>query len=277
MVFFDAPASWPRAKALLDEAEDELGGAFENRTHLNGFFNGIITPASNAWAYAPSGKASTSATRGLLFELEFGVPNTVKVTIPGDQNTAAGMHATVDARVFRQLSGRADLSSLAGYIRETTFIAVVRNPVTRIWSAFRYLCQSNELAREQFAADRIRLTAITGFDWTRDTGTRAGFEKFLDYIAVTLERDTGQLPNRHWRPQWMNVRPDLFLPDILGRTEAMGEFARALSERFGKDLPETVPRLNEGPPAEMPSWMEEPSVMGRVRTVFERDFEAFGY
>lgn len=279
-IFFDAPAPHPRVRKLMDAAHDELGSAFGSRLAMETFFTYVLTPRSNRWAFFSSGKTGTTSAIAMLFELEFGVPLTARADNDTDMNRDAALHRTLDAHVFRPLHQRGDIDSMQGYLRNTLCIATVRHPTDRAWSAFRYLCRSQELAHPQFSSERIRLCAATGFDWSRDAGTEDGFLRFLDYVALGLAQEDVRRVNNHWRPQVADVRPDLFPIAILGRAEDMGGFAAALHQALGTPgRPLRAPRLNsaDGAPASRPDWMARPAVRQRLEQIYAADYAAFGY
>lgn len=280
-IFHDPPATWQVTKKLLDAAWAQLSGAFESRARHDAFFQYMATPRSNRWAFASSGKTGTSSALMLLFRLEFGHDNTACVDDPDDLNRNAEAHRTLAAGVFRSLHQRGDIPGLVEYLDNTLRIATVRHPTARAWSSFRYFCRSQEERHRQFAQDRIRICAVTGFDWTRDPRTRGGFERFLDYVALECAANGGRQPDNHWRPQWHDIRPAVFRPHILGRAEDPAAFRRALVEHLGYapgdpgPLPEL--RLNADGEAGLPDWIATPSVQSRLRAVYETDYQAFGY
>ncbi|MBD3765094.1 MAG: sulfotransferase family 2 domain-containing protein [Rhodobacterales bacterium] len=282
-IFHDLPANWQVTKKLLDGAWTQLAGSFESRARHDAFFAYLLTPRSNRWAFASSGRTGTSSALMLLFRLEFGCTNSAGVDDPGDLNRHAEAHRTVQAGVFRSLHQRDDIPSLTDYLDRTLRIATVRHPTTRAWSSFRYLCRSHAERHAQFSRDRIRLCATTGFDWARDPLTRGGFERFMDYIALEVAANGTLQPDNHWRPQWQDIRPAVFRPQILGRVEAPADFVLALVDHLGLAPGDPGPidelRLNAADQklADLPDWMSAPSVRDRLRTVYGGDYEAFGY
>ena len=282
-VFLSKPATWQQSKRLLDASWAAEGARFGSRERHDAFYTYLLTPRSGRWAYVSSGKTGTTSTLALLFRLEFGVENSALVADPSDMNRDAAMHRAVNAGVFRSLHARDDIDSLSGYLANTLRIATVRHPTDRAWSAFRYLCRSQDLRHMQFAAARIRLCALTGFDWDSHARTREGFERFLDFVAIELGEDSALLPDNHWRPQWLDIRPDLFRPDVLGRLEQPDALIAALVDRLGRAPGDdgAIRRgdLNGDPGAmrDRPGWMTAPSVVTRLAHVYGTDYEAFDY
>jgi hypothetical protein len=276
-IFHTPPALQPHVRKLMDAAFAEVGPAFRNRAEMEAFFRYVFTPRSNRWAFLSSGKTGTTSAIGMLFELEFGVPLTAAAGSLTDMNRDGAVHHTIEAGVFRALHQRADIDCMTTYLRSTLRIATVRHPTDRAWSAFRYLCRSQDLAHPQFAHDRIRLCATTGFDWTRHARSRDGFLLFLDYVALALSETGGMPVNNHWRPQVMDIRPDLFPPDILGRMEDPAAFAAALQARLEPSVRLAPRALNRSDDSDRPDWLSERAVRARLEQVYAADYEAFRY
>ncbi|SNT34787.1 sulfotransferase family 2 domain-containing protein [Tropicimonas sediminicola] len=276
-LFFDRPAKPAQRAHLLAASYEKIGSCFESRAAHHLFFQYIFTPKSNAWAYSPAGKTGTNSALALLFELEFGVP--LKATVSSEANLSdSALHLTMAAGVFRELLARHDIESLAGYLDKTVRIATIRNPTGRAWSSFRYLCKSNRLGSPQFVEERIRLTAATGFDWEEHPFTQDGFERFLDYVHLSVSGFAGRAPNSHWRPQWLDIRPDVYKPNVVGRLEEADKFERDLCEALGKRPKGASARLNVNDEmASLPEWIGRSEVRSRLISVYGKDYEAFGY
>lgn len=199
------------------------------------FLRSIHMPASLRWAFLNNGKSGTSSARRLLFRLEFGVPLTAEWDVPGDINSDAVVHHLQGpAGILRPALAIPEAAArLAAALRITT----VRHPLDRALSAFDYLCRSHELRHGWFAADRLRMNALVGFDWSRHPRTEQGFARFLDYVACIRAQAGAAAVDPHWRPQIENVRPALFRPDLVGRVEDMPGFFAALAARLDRPLP----------------------------------------
>ncbi|MFD0978136.1 sulfotransferase family 2 domain-containing protein [Tropicimonas aquimaris] len=276
-LFFDRPVKPANRSKLLETSYASIGRRFESRAAHDLFFQYIFTPKSNAWAYSPVGKTGTNSALALLFELEFGVP--LKTTVSSESNLSdSALHLTMFAGVFRELLARTDIISLADYLDNAIRIATVRNPTGRAWSSFRYICKSNKLGSPQFVDERIRMTAATGFDWEEHPFTQEGFERFLDYVELSVSGYAGRPPNAHWRPQWWDIRPDIYPPNVVGRLEAADKFEKDLCEALGKHPKGTGVRLNVNDEmASFPEWMTRSEVRSRLISVYGKDYEAFGY
>ena len=281
-VFFDLPR-WEGSKQRLAAAFGAMPGAFRDRATSDEFFSYMVTPRSGRWAFRPNGKAATTTALEALFFLEFGHPNTARIADPTDMNPDAAVHRMAGSGVFRHLHLRHDAEDLPGFLRATDYVATVRHPGARALSAFRYLCRSHRAAHPQFAAERFRMTALTGFDWDRHDGTEEGFRRFLDYVRLCNERQVGRPVNNHFRPQADTIRPDLFPPAVLGRVEDMPAFFRDLADRLrpGAAMPQgwADRRANRGAPAQAGdiALLRAPGVRRRIEACYAADFEAFGY
>lgn len=279
VIFPHHPADASKRDRLLAESFAQIGDRFIGRTEHDAFYGPIVTPRSNRWAFCSVGKTGTSSVLALLFHIEFGVANTVRLDDPEDLNSNSETHRAVDANVFRLLAQRSDLESLTDYLDNAVRIAMVRNPLDRVWSAFRYLCRSNDMAHPQFAADRLRMSALVGFDWQRHSYTGSGFERFLDYVRMSLQ-DPATVPrNNHWAPQWLIIRPDVFRPQVLGRLEDPATFARELSDWLGCDttLPMPAKNVGDADTTGVPEWINTPVLRDAVVACYERDYLEFGY
>ncbi|MBL4571458.1 MAG: sulfotransferase family 2 domain-containing protein [Gammaproteobacteria bacterium] len=277
-LFFDKQRSWEAAEKLLNDSFKTVGSQFESQEAHNTFFRYIFTPKSKSWAYVPCGKAGTNTVLAILFEIEFGV--SLKTTFVTPENLSSeAMHQTINAGVFRALHLRSDIDSFASYFENAIKIAMVRNPTTRAWSSFRYLCKSNDVGSPQFVKERIRLTASVRFDWERDPYTKVGFAKFLDYVELSLTNgSSGYNLDGHWRPQWYDVRPDFFRPSIVGKMEDIEEFEERLRQAFGAQPKRCRASLNANTErSSLPEWFMEPDIRQRLVVVYGRDYEEFGY
>lgn len=278
-IFTQPTTLWPEQKRLLDDSYARSREHFESRQAHDAFFSNLITPKSGRWAFVSTGKTATSSALDLLFSLEFGFPNSVSLNDPSDLNHDPQTHRCVNHGIFRVLRQRADLVSFHDYLDQTLRVATVRHPANRLWSAFRYICRSDREKHPMFLADRLKMCAVVGFDWTKHPETKDGLVRFLDYISYICEQTVGLGLNNHWQPQWMVVRPTFFRPDIVGRAEQPDQFARDLITRLDGD-PNLVPlRRNQSMAAEnqLPAFFHDPEVRCPLARIYEGDFQAFGY
>ena len=151
-----------------------------------------------------------------------------------DINTDAVSHALSRSGVFRTLPHvGSGLNVHAGAFRITT----ARHPVARALSSFNYICLTDAESSPWLVNERLRMNATVGFDWSRDRNTQGGFVKFLEHLLAN-ERQTGAvIDDPHLRPQVRNVRPDVFNPALVGRTEDLGAFYRKIAEHFDTPMP----------------------------------------
>lgn len=262
--------------AKIDADWKDHAEAGAERAQISALVHLICTPPTRRWAFLVNGKSGTSTVLDLLFRIEFGQFITTSVRDPNDLNTANSAHDLVHAGVFRLLAHQElGLSDIA----EVPRLVTVRHPSTRALSGFRYLCRSHELSHPAFRMERLRLSAETKFDWTRDCGTIRGFNLFLDWIEAGVETDWIDV-NPHWRPQSLNAFPKIYRPDVVGKREDLPAFVRALSERLAFDADELIgeiPTHNVQSGGTTDQILSDEGVARRLRTVFAADFENFGY
>lgn len=262
----------PKRNNLAERILNRFPHEFSTLEEAREFLAHIFTPASRRWAYAGNGKSGTTSTKRFLFELEFGVPLTVNLTAEHDINSDVLPHMISAAGVFRSLVLIPNpLESLQEAFRITT----ARHPVARAISSFRYLCLADEKHHTWLSQDRIRMNAMVRFDWRKDRYTLTGFRKFLEYAERT-QVVNGEISDPHWRCQVDNVRPDIFKPHLIGRTENLGNFFRQIANHFDQPLPEgwIAPHSNsQGHDRELAERLLTPDSLREIGKIFARDFE----
>lgn len=271
------PAPGP-TRAALNAAVARNPGAFRDRHDAERHFGSIRVPASFRWAFKSIDKAASSSALRFLFELEFGVPLTVEVTPPADINTDAIAHMAYDADVLRTpLEVRRGIARLEKALR----LATTRDPAARAVSGFLYICRTQDQRAMWMVQDRLRLSALTGFDWQRHPRTLNGFLRFLDYVEAAHEAHLagGRPVNTHWQAQWLLMQPAVFRPHLIGRTEAMGAFYAEVAARLDRPLPAgwSGPHTNAQRDEPATDLLESPAARERIGRIYARDFEEFGY
>lgn len=255
---------------------------FDNPAAAARYLKLIFFPPSRRWRYQLNGKSGNTFVLNLLFEIEFGGPFTCRVdpSSSGNQHPDFALFQLADAgllsNAFGAGDGMKDIEDFPGLS-----LATVRDPWTRIVSAFLYLCRSHELGDTRFLAERIRLNALCRFDWNADRNTAVGFRKFAEYIDLITREFGPDMLDAHWLPQARHIRPDLYRPDILGRTEALDAFADEVQDALGVTprIPPSRLRNNArgGPRIDTGDFTSDPRVRAIVRRVYEEDFDRFGY
>lgn len=256
-----------------------------NREHFTwpadalAFLDYIFTPADGSWAFRPNGKTGTTSTLYFLFHLTFGHPLSARFQEPTGMNEDQAAHRLAQARIFAFLDGRGDGWEPQAYLDQALKLATVRDPLARAVSGFVYLCRADEARREQFFTERARMTALTGFDWSRHPFTAEGFLRFLEYLRHDLTCHETRPVDSHFRPQVLNIRPALYAPDLIGRCEELPAFFAAIATRLERPLPKGA---LEGPPRNRaPAIEKEALIMPAARALaaelFAADYEAFGY
>lgn len=250
---------------------------FSSPRRASAWLRYTFMPADGAWVFKPNGKTGTTSTLYFLFHLTTGHPLSAGLIEPSGLNEDQAGHALAEARIFSSVLARRGVDPAAS-LAEALRITTVRHPLARAVSGFRYLCRSDALKSAQFATERLRMTALTGFDWDRDAGTAQGFLRFLEYLSIDLAHHPARPVNSHFRPQVLNILPEVFRPGLVGRCEDLPAFFRALAARLDRPVPDGA---LEGRPRN-----RQPGSAGDVITpeatrlaagIFAADFERFGY
>lgn len=272
-----APVSQAAQRVAIRNSRADFPGQFRSNEDVGFYLMQVTLPPSMRWGFISVGKNASSSTKRLLFRAEFGSEMTTEVLPLHDINPSAAIHVLTEHRVFTNalqmgLSARQILGTKGPKER----ICVLRDPMARAVSAYRYLCKSHVEKSRWFSGDRFRMNAVTGFDWNQHTGTLDGFHRFLDYIAWQIDAEGVEQVDGHWRPQVEFIKPAIFQPTIIGRMEDMAPYWRTLSERFGVPLADDSPWENRQPPA--PDDMaRDTSAVTKVQAIYSADYEAFGY
>ncbi|MCC4117434.1 sulfotransferase family protein [Aromatoleum toluclasticum] len=134
----------------------------------------------------------------------------------------------------------------------------VRNPLDRAYSAYRYLCSSNRGPRD-LAAHHL----VTGYD---------SFDRFVQHWLCE-ENAHRQI---HFAPQWEFLCDSLgqIRMDYIGRQETIVEDFRHVCASLGVDAALEAVNVSETKPQAMTF---ETRTIDRIRRVYERDYELFGY
>lgn len=156
--------------------------------------------------------------------------------------------------------------------RSAVLFTVTRDPVARAWSAFRALCMERTVRAVQNHLGPMR---DHGYDARR--GLAYNFDVFMDYVETTLHIDPLQT-SAHFRPQVYNLAYGEIPYDYIGKVERLAHDLRNVFDRVGAPdfPPEAViarglrSKADEAPPL-------SPVQRRRLRQIFEKDFEAFGY
>lgn len=273
-IFHTADLRPPQRKALTERVMEHYPGQFASPEEAGDYLHHIFVPASLRWACSGNSKAGTTTVKRALFQLEFGVALTVEVQAE-DLNDDHVPHLLPRAGVFRTLS---NLPSALQVLGKALRLTMARHPTARAISSFLYICHSQTRAHSLLSDDRFRMNALVGFDWNNDPGTARGFEKFLTYLQLNGAPGSERLNDPHLRPQVQNVRPELFKPDLIGRTENLAPFFRQIADRLGQSWPADwqPPQSNrQTPPFDRASLLT-PATLRLIETVFEQDFAWLG-
>lgn len=213
-------------------------GRFDRQVEMVRYLDTLTMPASGLWAYARIPKTGTNTVLAALHQLEFGAPVSTEVSEANNTADDSAPHLLDEAGVFMSpLQSLHDPAALDAAFRFT----VLRHPVGRARSSYAYLCLSHRMQTRHLAPARLRLSAMTGFDWSRDPARPEGFDRFLDFIAESVTVARLRL-DRHLAPQTYTLSRDIFRPHLTGRTEEMRRFLNTLASQFGTELPGALVR-----------------------------------
>ena len=281
-IFHDQPDG-ARVNARRKAMREAHGGAFPSALACDRFFGYMVTPPGGRWAFRPNGKTATTRTLEVLFQLEFGHPNTAEGDVAFDLNPDGAAHRMTQAQVFRHLIERDEAEMPDDYLRRALYVVTVRDPAARALSAFRYLCRAHAERHAQFLPERLRMCAAVGFDWQRHPGTTEGFALFLRYLQLSIEAGGTRPIDNHWVPQVRTIRPDLFAPDLIGRSEDMVPFFTALVDHLARPGHAPDPRALaarrsnvQGAAADTIS-LNAPEIRALLTACYAEDYETFGY
>lgn len=251
---------------------------FPNLRTAERFCGNFFYPRSENWIYQLNAKSGNTSTFALLFELEFGVPFHVHLKTETNQHPDFALFQIGQAGLYATVRGRgltlAEFDSFPG-LR----LATVRNPFTRAVSSFLYLCRSQKIGDRRFLSERIRISALGGFDWSRHDGTAKGFLKFLAYTRATQLQCTPDMIDAHWLPQVQHIQPTIYRPDLIGRVEELDKFAVEIAERLGKRPPKKKPHRNQSKKGDEKriDFYADKAAVRMVREIYADDFTAFDY
>lgn len=240
----------------------------------------IWFPPSRAWRYQLNGKSGNTFVLNLLFEIEYGTRFSCRV----DPGQTGNLHP--DMALFSMLDARLYSNALQQQDRPEAFLgfpglslATVREPCSRLLSAFFYLSRSHEVGDRRFLPERLRINALAGMDWDRDAGTPEGFARFVAYIGAIADGPGADTLDAHWLPQALHIRPAIYKPDLVGRTEDLPRFARDLSARLDRPLPADMDglRTNKSKRPDTRAFLTQPGVCATIEKVYAADFDLFEY
>ncbi len=266
----------PLVKAL----QEAHPGRFATAKAARRYISLIWFPPSRAWRYQLNGKSGNTFVLNLLFELEYRVPFRCNANPAetGNQHPDFALFSVPHAQLWsNSVKQEDDLDAVLDF--PGLSLATVRNPYTRLVSGFFYLCRSHELSDRRFLPERIRLNALTGMDWDKEANTPAGFERFLNYIRDISENFGPEDLDAHWLPQALHIRPDIYKPDLVGRTEDLPKFAKDLCKQLDRPQPKSLAglRRNASKRIDHDAFLSDPALRRIIEEVYASDFELFDY
>ena len=256
-------------------------GAFGSVAAAQRFVQLIWFPPDRGWRYQLNGKSGNTFVLNLLFELEYGQPFSCHVAQAetGNQHPDFALFLTSQTglwgNTFQAGGTLEDVLDFPGLS-----LASVRDPYARALSGFFYLCRSHELGDRRFLPERIRMNALAGMDWDRDAGTPQGFARFLHYLKDSAEAFGAESLDPHWMPQALHIRPKIYRPDLIGRTEELDRFAKEVAARLDRPLPAGLEGLRRNASSRKDGRQDfyaDPGLRGVVEQLYAADFELFEY
>ncbi len=274
---FGLPVGPEKRDSAIKETIEKFPLSFSNKFTASQYLFRVILPPSFNWVYKPIAKTGTSSILRFLFEIEFETKFTFKTTPLDDINPSHESHMLASSRVFgRALEYGLSLSTLTTSPQFGARFALVRNPYSRAISSWRYLCVSHERKSRWLELERLRLTAICGFDWDVHPNTVYGFNLFLDYVQAEIETVGGDYVNEHWRPQYICLKQEAFQPEIVGRLENIEEFTHQLCDRLNRRMPSGIPHENKTVEENHEEYRTK-EIWKKCQDLYKIDFERFGY
>jgi len=148
--------------------------------------------------------------------------------------------------------------------------AVVRNPYTRIFSAW----QSKLLLREPLQAENYKNSNFFQFPIRSIEDIVPAFECFIEHLAAL------EAPNYwdvHWTPQTDLIRPDLISYNQVAQIENVQPLREALFDYLGSGIPDPFGTWkNESIIPYLPQFISNRAAE-LVQDLYRKDFETFGY
>lgn len=153
-------------------------------------------------------------------------------------------------------------TSFGREIRDYFSFAVVRNPYSRVLSAY---------------LDKVASERAAGMVFRKQAGlANDAAVSFADFVRA-ISKSTPIEDDRHWTLQYDNLLQECFRIDLIGSVENIGAFFGAFSERFkmaGGNL-DRSPHATGA--AEKVSRYYDDELQSLVAEKYRRDFEVFGY
>ena len=143
---------------------------------------------------------------------------------------------------------------------ETFFISCVRNPFSRLESAWKdKILFGRETELKAHILEALKISEVEGSD----------FDKFCRSL------DASRIPNAHVRPQYLNILDDIIDFRFIGTLEYIQEFFDAISEITHFEPHSWTPHSTKDLIGVDLSLSDE--AVDNVLTVYAQDFERFGY
>jgi Sulfotransferase family len=229
-----------------------------SRLHHSSFVN-----VAKRYMYYAVPKAACTSMKTLINSVEGGPP--IKILSGRMDETRRDMF--IHARENVAVPSLVDLDDAAQrevlHAPDFLRMTIVRNPYTRVLSAWNkvMLCQPG--SEEQYLAIKGTLPAFTGKDLIT-------LSEFVDYLATQDLRTC----DAHWSYQHTHLFLDVLDFNLIGKTENMADVLQQFAQRLGR--PEIAAERRNASHASSGAHYD-PEIAKRVHELYAVDFERLGY
>jgi hypothetical protein len=274
-IYYDVPSP-PHLRTQMVERFVERRTPFgSDRDAIRHWLRQIYTPADQSWLMICPGKSASSTTLSTMFQLQFGTPLNTKVASSQDINPDRVFHDLIETGIFRRMI---EVEGSDTAFDTALRLCTVRDPTKRGISAFNYLCSTHDIASPWLLRERLRLSATTGFDWDKHSRTPDGFQRFLEYTQIECAAENGNIVNTHWRPQTRIICPTLYKPVLVGKTENLQPFFKAIADRLDRPAPQhEIPILNQQTSEGAHRYLSQSLVKKLLTDIYADDYHNFDY
>jgi len=180
---------------------------------------------------------------------------------------AGGIHRAPELPTPREVGWRRVVRMLNGRAYRFSF---VRDPIRRVESAYLdKVATMPGWGREQYRANLREQLGLPPAP-----GEPIGFDQFV----TALETQELLALDPHWRPQYLNLMHPLIQYDFIGRIETFAVDLEQVREACGMPVMPIQTQNAAGAAKPTSSLFDgRPDLLRRVRAVYAKDFELYGY
>ena len=215
--------------------------------------------------YAPVPKAACSSVKAYLRQIE-GLPPASLTVIHDRARSGLNYAVSLDPSALIV----ALFSKHQGYFRFT----VVRNPFTRLVSAYRDLLEPRGGGVARFETEREAILAVIRkrYDLKPSESRTLSFEAFVSALPLIKPSQM----NRHWRPQYAVTLVDLIPFDMIVQIEQLPDHLGRLAKRLGSPTKMEFYLNRSGDDIVLADWYTR-QTEDIVARIYARDFRRFKY